>query len=321
MIGRGRSENLPRRQQLPDRDRPSRITRAAVAIAVALSLPASRIEVAHAAAWPPDNGGGSFGQFFGFQPPPYRRQSEPFTWFGPGPFWGPPPRFFSRPRPARAATYRTLCVRICDGYYFPISYATTRSRFKTDAAACQSMYPSGEAALYVHRTSGQDATEATSLTGKPLADESFAFAYRSTYDHACATLFRSGSGAHVAIRKAPLPDPTVTSSLTSKVSWPQRGGQSPASPNAVLTELAPSTDGVPPEGPVDHVMRTVGPAYYYDTPTSTGGEPAKVAAVSSADTPDASADPSDEPPLAASILPDPVAALKAAIAGITGWHR
>jgi len=44
-----------------------------------------------------------------------------------------------------ANTYRTLCVRSCDGYYFPISYATGRGRFKTDAAVCASMYPPGEA--------------------------------------------------------------------------------------------------------------------------------------------------------------------------------
>ena len=27
-----------------------------------------------------------------------------------------------------AGTYRTMCVRLCDGYYFPISFTTTRER-------------------------------------------------------------------------------------------------------------------------------------------------------------------------------------------------
>lgn len=35
-------------------------------------------------------------------------------------------------------TYRTMCVRLCDGAYFPISYATTRDRFAHDEAVCAS---------------------------------------------------------------------------------------------------------------------------------------------------------------------------------------
>lgn len=35
-------------------------------------------------------------------------------------------------------TYRTMCVRLCDGAYFPISYATTRDRFARDEAECAS---------------------------------------------------------------------------------------------------------------------------------------------------------------------------------------
>ena len=48
--------------------------------------------------------------------------------------------------------YRTLCVRACDGFYFPISYSTPRSRFEIDASVCQALYPPVEATLYVHRT-------------------------------------------------------------------------------------------------------------------------------------------------------------------------
>src|SRR4029077_15323662 len=33
---------------------------------------------------------------------------------------------------APAGTYRTVCVRTCDGYYFPISYSTVPSRFADD---------------------------------------------------------------------------------------------------------------------------------------------------------------------------------------------
>ena len=36
------------------------------------------------------------------------------------------------------ATYRTLCVRQCDGYYFPISFSTLPNHFERDAELCQS---------------------------------------------------------------------------------------------------------------------------------------------------------------------------------------
>ena len=91
----------------------------------------------------------------------------------------PPPahHYQNGPRPHQltgglAGAYRTLCVRVCDGYYFPISYATNRSHFNIDAAVCQSMYPPGEASLYVHRTTGEDARQAVSPeTGEPLAEK------------------------------------------------------------------------------------------------------------------------------------------------------
>ena len=36
------------------------------------------------------------------------------------------------------ATYRTLCVRLCDGYYFPVSFSTLPNHFQRDCGACAS---------------------------------------------------------------------------------------------------------------------------------------------------------------------------------------
>lgn len=214
-----------------------------------------------------------------------------------------------------SGSYRTLCVRTCDGYYFPISYATNRTRFKTDAAVCQSMYPPGEAALYVHHTTGEDATQAVSaLTGEPLAKESFAFAYRSSFDHACAALFRSGSGALISVTKPPVPDNVVAASLVTPVALPRRGKQSKVPDAAAAGEMPANLDpGVrsaeASAGAPEHVtgegVRTVGPAYYYEPSylASTGGEPRKLA---KPDVPDPPVMSTDTPPVAASILPNPL---------------
>ncbi|MBL8567130.1 MAG: DUF2865 domain-containing protein [Hyphomicrobiaceae bacterium] len=46
-------------------------------------------------------------------------------------------------------TFHTVCVRLCDGAYFPISYSTTRDRFATDEAVCKSRCAAAPARLFV----------------------------------------------------------------------------------------------------------------------------------------------------------------------------
>jgi hypothetical protein len=200
--------------------------------------------------------------------------------------------------------YRTLCVRACDGYYFPISYATDRSRFKTDAAICEAFYPPGEASLYVHHTIGEDATEAVSAaTGEPLARQSFAFSYRSTYDKSCAALLHVGSGAPlVSVNKPPVPEAVVAAAASRGPVPPAAAGKValaaarqplPADSEAVVDDAPAAPERLNSDG-----MRIVGRAADYEALDSTGGEPKRVA-------PPAPSLASDEPPVAASILPNP----------------
>ncbi len=51
---------------------------------------------------------------------------------------------FSAPSGQMGGTFRTICVRTCDGFYFPISFETTPDRFRDDEAACQRMCPAAE---------------------------------------------------------------------------------------------------------------------------------------------------------------------------------
>lgn len=44
--------------------------------------------------------------------------------------------------------FRTMCVRLCDGAYFPISYATTRDRLADDEAKCASRCSGAATRLY-----------------------------------------------------------------------------------------------------------------------------------------------------------------------------
>jgi hypothetical protein len=85
-----------------------------------------------------------------------------------------------------SGTYRTLCVRTCDGYYFPISYSTVPSRFADDEQVCRRMCPATETALYTHRNPGEDVARSVSSGGRLYTELPTAFNYRKQLDVACA---------------------------------------------------------------------------------------------------------------------------------------
>jgi hypothetical protein len=86
-----------------------------------------------------------------------------------------------------SGNYRTICVRLCDGYYWPISFSATPAKFADDTRACQSSCPASEVALYAHRNPGEDANQAVSTaTQQPYTTLPNAFKYRQAFDNACS---------------------------------------------------------------------------------------------------------------------------------------
>ena len=86
----------------------------------------------------------------------------------------------------RFGTFRTLCVRTCDGYYFPISFSTTSDRFAADEVQCEKMCPGTETALYFHPMPNGDAEQSIAFRdGEPYQSLPTAFAYRKNVDTAC----------------------------------------------------------------------------------------------------------------------------------------
>ena len=81
-------------------------------------------------------------------------------------------------RPRIGDTYRTLCVRTCDGYYFPISYSTVPGRFADDEKVCQRLCPATEVVLYSYRNPGEDVSQAVSTSGRTYSELPNAFSYR-----------------------------------------------------------------------------------------------------------------------------------------------
>ncbi|GBE43336.1 hypothetical protein BMS3Bbin10_01412 [bacterium BMS3Bbin10] len=88
------------------------------------------------------------------------------------------------PRMPGYGRYRTLCVRSCDGYYWPVSFSTTRAGFSRDAKQCVSSC-TVPAKLFVHRNPGADIAQMVDLKGKPYARTEHAFRYRQEYVKGC----------------------------------------------------------------------------------------------------------------------------------------
>ena len=102
-----------------------------------------------------------------------------------------------RPRPDRASrerapasahggqSYQTMCVRTCDGYYWPLRYPAHRGDFKDDGASCQSECGS-DARLYIRSGPGEDAQSMRDLDGNSYGASATAFAYRKGLVNGCA---------------------------------------------------------------------------------------------------------------------------------------
>ena len=140
------------------------------AILVALAQNDCGPQYRQAAAAPPPRSGGLFESLFG-----------PGSVFSGGGSSG------STEQQVGGGGYRTVCVRSCDGYYYPISFSTTRDKFQDDERTCQRSCPAAEVTLYSHRNPGEGMNEAVSLgRGSPTPRIPSAFKYRQAFNSSCS---------------------------------------------------------------------------------------------------------------------------------------
>jgi hypothetical protein len=185
---------------------------------------------------------------------------------------------------APSGTFRTVCVRSCDGYYFPISYSTVPNKFADDQRTCQRECPATEAQLYTYRNPGEDINQAVSLGGQQYTALPAAFQYRKEFSAACSCR-RPGQSWADALKNADdsttleSGDIVVTDQNAKALSQPAQPpppkGAKPAKPGAATatpaaapaatpaavaaTPVSTEVSAVPagPKGPV----RTVGPPF------------------------------------------------------------
>jgi hypothetical protein len=85
-----------------------------------------------------------------------------------------------------SGTFRTVCVRSCDGAYFPVSFATSQARFQDDERTCKALCPAAEATLFTYRNPGEDINQAVSINGQPYSSLPNAFKFRTEFNPSCS---------------------------------------------------------------------------------------------------------------------------------------
>jgi hypothetical protein len=178
--------------------------------------------------------------------------------------------------PVPSGTYRTVCVRTCDGFYFPISFATIPARFADDEKTCKSLCPATDANLFSYRNPGEDMNAAVSINGQPYSSSPNAFKYRTEFNPSCACKAQgqTWSDALKTIddkSAAENGDIIVTEERAKRMSQPPakgtpaalKKGATPAPTPAPAAAAAPPAETPAPAAPADpnKTIRSVGPTF------------------------------------------------------------
>jgi len=181
---------------------------------------------------------------------------------------------FSAPAGPMGGTFRTICVRSCDGYYYPISFATSPDRFRDDEQTCQRMCPASEVNLYTYHNPGEEVAQAVSLNGRLYTELPTAFSYRKAFNPACSCR-RPGESWAEALKvrggdNTVVPgDLVVTEQNARRLSQPRVGADGkpirpdPRAKTAAPTPVTPAPIAEAPgePDPAKLTVRTVGPTF------------------------------------------------------------
>ena len=181
-----------------------------------------------------------------------------------------------------SGTYRTLCVRTCDGFFFPISFQASRGRLKTDANVCSALCPGTETRLFYHGA-GQEAEGAVAAdSGEPITKLPNAFLYRTKVVPGCACgrpdprlLPAAAGGLAGRVRdmarfidpaSLPLPKQRPTPDQDPETQASQISGHDPqpVEPIRLVSESEGGEKLAEGGEPIPRVVRTVGPKWLSD---------------------------------------------------------
>ena len=179
----------------------------------------------------------------------------------------------------QSGTYRTVCVRTCDGAYFPVSFATVPARFPDDERSCKALCPAAEATLFAYRNPGEDINQAVSITGAPYSALPNAFKFRTEFNPSCGckAVGQTWSDALKTIDdKATAEqqgDIIVTEESAKKMARPPAPKAAPVKKGATTATAPAAPAAEPPAPPADATgaakdkpIRSVGPTFIPTNP-------------------------------------------------------
>jgi hypothetical protein len=162
-------------------------------------------------------------------------------------------------------TYRTMCVRLCDGYFYPMSYAVGPDLFERDRTRCEASCPGTSMELFY----GETAVEATGKlqsrrTGAFYADLPAAFLHQKVGGRVPAncTCTVPRKGVDIIAGEPPRGDdePNILGEISGPIS------KAPASSNkAVVVPIVPSGSVV--EMPLPGAVKALPPDIPADLPS------------------------------------------------------
>ena len=84
----------------------------------------------------------------------------------------------------RTGSFRTVCVRLCDGYYWPIDHDARGSQLRRDQRICKNRCGAPSRMFYLHNRS-DDTAHMRDLRGNLYKNLKNAFLYRKKYVSSC----------------------------------------------------------------------------------------------------------------------------------------
>jgi hypothetical protein len=159
--------------------------------------------------------------------------------------------------------YRTMCVRACDGAYFPVSSHASPMNFRRDAQVCSMMCPGTETELYFHSIQTESAAMRSTRTGRPYDEMQNAYRFRTQKPGS-----KAECGCNFALyykemmkRQSYVANPASIPEKQSAIVWlkPELRGGLKKTTEAVAEKKPQERDYVP-----DGHVRIIGPQFLPD---------------------------------------------------------
>jgi hypothetical protein len=145
----------------------------------------------------------------------------------------------ANPEEARAGSL-AVCVRTCDGSFFPVSYSASAGRLQGLEDMCRALCPNADVSLYTYPASG-GIEQAVSISGARYTDSPNALKYRQSLDSTCSCRRRGESwaealaGAEAKLGRESKGDIFVTPEKSAEMSRPRLDPKAKAAKPATAT--------------------------------------------------------------------------------------